>query len=136
MRFVALALWAGTACAGLYLLAAWLWHGGVRQPPTKVTRYPAVMFFSHPVLALTGLALWVSYLAGSQLMYAWAAFGVLCGSALLGFALFTRWLTGIGGRHARQETERFPAWAVLLHGLAGMATFSLVLITATIMSQG
>jgi hypothetical protein len=60
---------------------------------------------------------------------------VLCGSALLGFALLTRWLTGIGGRHARTEAEHFPAWAVALHGLGGLATFILVLITATIMSQ-
>lgn len=59
---------------------------------------------------------------------------MLCGSALLGFALLTRWLTGIGGRHARKEGVHFPAWAVL-HGLAGLATFILVLITATIMSQ-
>jgi hypothetical protein len=135
VRFVALALWSGTACAGLYLLAGWLAHGGIRRQPTKVTRYPVTMFFSHPVLALTGLGLWIRYLAGGGITYAWAAFGVLCGSALLGFALLTRWLTGIGGRHARTEAEHFPAWAVALHGLAGLATFILVLITATIMSQ-
>jgi hypothetical protein len=35
-----------------------------------------------------------------------------------------------------RRAERFPAWAVLLHGLAGLATFILVLITATIVSQG
>lgn len=136
MRFVALALWSGTACAGLYLVGGWLARGGIRRQPTKVTRYPITMFLSHPVLALTGLGLWTGYLADGSITLAWAAFGVLCGSALLGFALLTRWLTGIGGRHARQEAERFPAWAVLLHGLAGLATFILVLITATIVSQG
>jgi hypothetical protein len=136
VRFAALILWAGTACIGLYLLGAWLAHGGIRQQPTKVTRYPVVLLSSHPVLALTGLALWSCYLATGDVSYAWAAFGVLCGSALLGFALLTRWLTGIGGRHAREEEYQFGVWGVLLHGLAGLATFVLVLITATLMSHG
>ncbi len=136
MRFAALILWSGTACIGVYLLVAWLARGGIRRQPTKVTRYPVILFFSHPVLALTGLALWIRYLAVGEIVYAWAAFGVLCGSALLGFALFTRWLTGIGGKHVRQQGEQLGVWPVLLHGLAGLATFILVLITATIMSHG
>jgi len=60
------------------------------------------------------------------------ALALWAGTACAGL---TRWLTGIGGRHARKEGEHFPAWAVLLHGLAGLATLILVLITATIMSQ-
>ncbi len=31
MQFLALAIWAGTACFGLYLLAVWLSNGGLRQ---------------------------------------------------------------------------------------------------------
>lgn len=136
MRFAALILWSGTACAGLYLLVTWLLGRGLRQQPTKVTKYPITMIVSHPVLALTGLALWVCYLAEHQIFYAWTAFGVLCATGLFGFALLTRWLTGIGGRHARDEPVRFSAWAVLLHGLCALATFVLVVITATIMSHG
>lgn len=48
----------------LYLLVGWLARGGIRRQPTKVTRYPVTMFVSHPVLALTGLGLWIRYLAG------------------------------------------------------------------------
>ena len=130
MRIAALILWSGTAAIGVYLLIAWLSRGGVRQPPAKVTRYPVIPLTAHPVLALTGLGLWIRYLAGGGLVYAWAAFGLLCASALLGFILLTRWFIGIGGKHARDTGSHHGFWVVLLHGLAGMATFALVLITA------
>ena len=136
MRAAALILWSGTVIVGVYLLIAWLSRGGVRRPPAKVTRYPLIPVVGHPVLALTGLGLWIWYLAHGQRICAWAAFGVLCASVLLGFTLLTRWFTGIGGRHARDTGDRPGIWGVLLHGLAGMATFALVLITATIMSHG
>lgn len=136
MCFAALILWSGTACIGLYLLLTWLAGGGISRKPTKVTRYPLVLVVSHPALALTGLALWICYLAEHQIGYAWTAFGVLCVAVLLGFALLTRWLTGIGGRHARDDSGQFSGWIVLLHGLSALATFVLVVITATIMCHG
>jgi hypothetical protein len=125
---VALIVWAGSACIGLYLLAASLARGGITRQPTKVTRYPAVLTFSHPALALAGLAFWTRYLMDGDVVFAWAAFTVLCGSALLGFAMLTRWLTGIGGRHAR-EGGPHRASAALWHGLASLGTFVLVLTT-------
>jgi hypothetical protein len=136
VRFAALILWAGTACIGLCLMIAWLAAGGIRRQPTKVTRYPVVLIASHPVLALAGLGLWICYVIEHRAGYAWAAFGVLCAAILLGFALLTRWLTGIGGRHAKDEPAQLAAWVVLLHGLSALATFVLVVITATIMSHG
>ena len=42
MEFVALGVWAGTACFGLYLLVVWLSHGGLRQQATRITVFPAV----------------------------------------------------------------------------------------------
>lgn len=136
MRAAALILWSGTAIVGVYLLISWLSGGGVRRPPAKVTRYPVIPVIGHPVLALTGLGLWIRYLADGERICAWGAFGVLCVSALLGFTLLTRRFIGIGGRHARDIGDQPAVAAVLLHGLAGMATFALVLITATMMSQG
>jgi hypothetical protein len=136
VRAAALILWSGTAVIGVYLLIAWLSRGGVRRPPAKVTRYPVIPVIGHPVLALTGLGLWIRYITGGEHVYAWAAFGVLCVSALLGFTLLTRWFTGIGGRHARDAADRPGIPGVILHGLAGMATFALVLLTATIMHHG
>jgi hypothetical protein len=135
VRPAALILWSGTAMMGICLLVSWLSRRGVRRPPAKVTRYPVIPVIGHPVLALTGLGLWIWYVTSGEPAYAWGAFGVLCAAALLGFILLTRWFIGIGGRHAKDTGSYRGFPVVLLHGLAGMATFALVLITTT-MSHG
>jgi hypothetical protein len=135
VRTIALVLWAGTACVGLYLLSTWLSSGGIRRQPTKVTRFPVILILAHPFCAATGLGLWAAYVATGRVPYAWTAFGAGCGSALLGFTLLTRWLPGTGGRHARGADQHFPGQAVMVHGLVGVATLVLVLITATIVSR-
>ncbi|MFI7614854.1 hypothetical protein ACIBP6_26865 [Nonomuraea terrae] len=112
--------------AGVYLLSFWLPHGGPRR--TKVTRFPSALVFSHPALAVSALACWAAGLATGSRALVWAAFGGLAAAALLGFTMSTRWLgTGRHGTAAR----RFPVLAVTLHGLAGVATFTLVFLTAS-----
>ncbi len=135
MRIGALVLWIANACIGLYLLSIWLLRGGIRRQATKVTRFPIGLIFMHPLFAAAGLGFWVAYVLSGRVRWAWIAFGILCVAALLGFALLTRWLTGRGGRHAREAEQRFPRYAVLLHALVGVATFVLVLVTATIVSH-
>lgn len=130
MGLVTAVTWSFTALVGIYLLYLWLSGGGLRQQATKVTRFPVALIFSHPTLAVTGLVCWVAFLLTGSKVLAWVSFGVLASAALLGFAMFTRWLGG--GRHARGAERRFPVLAVLLHGLAGVATFVLVLLTATV----
>jgi hypothetical protein len=93
--------------------------------------FPAALIFAHPVLATTGLSLWIAFLLTRQLVYAWCGFGVLSASAMLGFVLLTRWLVGRGGRHARGAEQHFPARVVAMHGTVGLTTFMLVLIAAT-----
>ncbi|MEV0202906.1 hypothetical protein [Nonomuraea sp. NPDC050691] len=122
--------WICTAIAGVYLLYLWLSGGGLRQQAAKVTRFPVTLVFSHPVLAAAALGCWFGYLVTGAEALAWTAFGVLAASALLGFALFTRWLGG--GRHARGAERRFPVLAVALHGLGGVITFALALVTAAL----
>ncbi len=134
MRIAALVLWVMTACVGLYLLSTWL-SRGVRQRAAKLTRYPVILIALHPVFAATGLGFWVTYVLTAQVRFAWMSFGMLSGSALLGFALLTRWLTARGGRHVWGAGRHFPRNAVVLHGVVGVATFVLVLITATIASR-
>ncbi|WP_327091008.1 hypothetical protein OIE66_10395 [Nonomuraea sp. NBC_01738] len=107
--------------------------GGLRQQATKVTRFPVALIFSHPTLAVSALACWVGYLLTGQRALAWAAFGVLSCAALLGFTMFTRWIGA--GRHAKGAERRFPLLAVVLHGLAGVTTFVLVLLITTV-AQG
>lgn len=107
-------------------------RGGLRQQATKVTRFPTLLIFAHPALAVSALVCWVVYVLTLDPLFAWLSFGVLSASALLGFTMFTRWLGG--GRHARGAEQRFPMVAVLLHGAVGVVTFVLVLLTAAIAS--
>jgi hypothetical protein len=136
LKLVALAIWAGTACIGLYLLLIWLSRGGLRQQATRITVFPAVLIFAHPVLATAGLSFWIGYILTGRPPLAWAGFGVLSASAMLGFVMLTRWLTGRGGRHARGAEQSFPARVVAMHGAVGLTTFALVLITATMATRG
>jgi hypothetical protein len=132
VQFLALAIWAGTACFGLYLLAVWLSNGGLRQQAARSTVFPALLIFAHPVLATTGLSFWLAFIFTRTVGFAWAGLGVLGCSAMLGFVMLTRWLTGRGGRHARGAEQQFPARIVAVHGAVGLTTFALVLITATL----
>jgi hypothetical protein len=133
---IALVIWAGTACFGLYLLFVWLSNGGLRQQSTRITVFPAALIFAHPVLATTGLTFWVAFMLTHRLLFAWCGFGVLSASAMLGFVMLTRWLVGRGGRHARGAEQHFPARIVAMHGMVGLTTFALVLIASTLATRG
>lgn len=135
LKLVALAVWAATACFGLYLLFVWLSHGGLRQQTTRITVFPAALIFAHPVLATTGLSFWIAYVLTNHLAFAWIGFGVLGTSAMLGFVMLTRWLVGRGGKHAKGAEQHFPAKVVAMHGAVGLTTFALVLITATLATR-
>jgi hypothetical protein len=135
VQIIALVIWGATACFGLYLLGVWLSHGGLKQQATRITVFPAMLIFAHPVLATTGLTFWIAFVLTHHVLYAWCGFGVLSASAMLGFVMLTRWLVGRGGRHARGAEQHFPAKVVAMHGLAGLATFALVLITATLAAR-
>ncbi|MEV0583468.1 hypothetical protein [Nonomuraea sp. NPDC050310] len=128
MGLVTLVPWLVAALVGVYLLYIWLSGGGLRQQATKVTRFPVLLIFSHPVFAVSALVCWGIFLVTGAGSMAWAAFGVLTVAALLGFTMFTRWLGA--GRHAKGAERGFPLVAVAVHGLAGLTTFVLVLLTA------
>ena len=135
MAIVALCVWAAAACFGLYLLVVWLSHGGLRQQATRITVFPAGLVFAHPLLASAGLTFWIAFMLTGRVIWAWGAFGVLSLSAVLGFVMFTRWLTGRGGRHARGAEQHFPGRVVAMHGTVGLATFALVLIASTVATR-
>ncbi|MFI7421517.1 hypothetical protein [Nonomuraea sp. NPDC049684] len=121
--------WTIAALIGVYLLYRWLSAGGLRRQEAKVTRFPVTLLLSHPALAAASLACWVAYLLTGRAPLAWIALCGLTVAALLGFTMFTRWLGG--GRHQRRATG-FPVLAVVLHGVAGVTTFALLLVTAGI----
>ena len=130
MGLVTAGTWLFTALVGIYLLYLWTSGGGLRQQAAKVTRFPTTLVLSHPALAVSALACWVAFLLTGSRALAWTAFGALAAAALLGFTMFTRWLGA--GRHARGAERRFPTLAVVLHGVAGVATFVLALLTASL----
>ncbi|MGH3244368.1 MAG: hypothetical protein ACRDNL_28610 [Spirillospora sp.] len=127
MEYAALAAWILAAMAGSYLLIIWMTHGG---PSTKVTRFPILIVVGHPLAAVAGLAVWIVYLVTGRAVFAWGAFAALLVVLLQGFMLFTRWLVGRGGRHARGAEQAFPAAAVAVHGAVAVTTFVLVFLTA------
>jgi hypothetical protein len=127
VEYAALGAWVLAAVAGGYLLVIWILNGG---RSTKVTRFPILVVVGHPLAAVGGLAVWVTYLVTGDAGYAWAAFAALLVVVLQGFMLFTRWLVGGGGRHARGAEQAFPAAAVAVHGAVAVTTVVLVFLTA------
>ncbi|WP_019631394.1 hypothetical protein [Actinomadura atramentaria] len=127
---VALVAWVAGAAVGVHLLARLCRGGGARLRATKVTRFPMLLLGGHPATSVAGLALWIAFLATGDRRCAWAAFAVLLVAAVEGFLLFTRWLVGRGGRHARGASGPLPARALLAHGLFAALTLVLVLTVA------
>ncbi len=140
MEIAALVAWVVTALGGFVLLARWIASGGLRQQQSRATRFPAPLVFGHFLLAAAGLVLWIVYLAVDKDALSWAAFGVLVVVALLGFALFARWLpvyrgtTPAAGTPATGESapaeRHLPVPVVAAHGLVAAATVVLVLLAA------
>jgi hypothetical protein len=127
VEYAALGAWIIAAVAGGYLLVVWVVNGGCS---TKVTRFPLLVVAGHPLSAVGGLAVWTAYVATGDAAYAWVAFATLLVVIIQGLLLFTRWLVGRGGRHARGAEQAFPAAAVAVHGAVAVTTFVLVFLTA------
>lgn len=128
MSIAALIAWIVTAGGGFVLLGTWLARGGTRD-----SRLPSPVVFGHFAVAAAGLVLWIVYLVADTAMLAWIAFALLIVVALLGFAMFARWLptyraraTATGGPAERS----FPVVVVGAHGLVAVVTVVLVLLAA------
>jgi hypothetical protein len=129
MEIAALIAWLITAGGGFVLLGTWLARGG-----TRASRFPPALIFGHFLLAAIGLVVWIIHVIGDSDALAWVAFVILLPVALLGFAMFARWL---GGRSAPRDTDaaapaeqNFPVVVVIAHGLLAVTTVVLVLLTA------
>ncbi len=92
MRFVALIVWFITALWGLYMLAVWLIENDATRQGNAASRLPLPVILAHVSLAVTGLVVWVAYLLLDRPVLAWTAVGILVGIALLGLAMFARWI--------------------------------------------
>lgn len=87
----ALVCWLLTASIGAYMLGRLIRSGGVRaQRASREGLSPKVLFW-HFSLALSGLALWVSYVITGWPPLAWAAVALLGPVAGLGLSTVTLW---------------------------------------------
>ena len=141
MGFAALITWFAAIVAGLYMLTVWLIENDVTARRVAPSQLPVPVIFTHLVLAIAGLALWVAYLILDRSTLAWAAFGVLAVIVLLGLTMFARWIPVYRGpaQSVHQAPDgipavpaegNFPLAVVATHGLLAGTTLVLVLLTA------
>lgn len=139
----ALISWLLTAAFGGALVLLWAARSSTRplrrrhrpsygRPPPYI---PRSLVVAHVALAVGGLVAWTGALIAAKEGLAYVALGALLMVALLGASMFVRWL---GSRRARQATRmligapaesRLPTVMVLGHGLLGVATVVLVVLS-------
>ena len=111
-----------------------------RPPPGPHVRVqrPAgdhpLLEFSHPALAVTGIACWFMFVLVHYQPFAWIAFGILIVTMAVGLG----WLAA-SRRAASSDAEAawtFPPRLVLLHGLIVTLAIALTVLTAVSASHG
>lgn len=133
MDIAALIIWIATAGGGFFLLGTWLAKGGIRHQQEGRSRFSPGLVFGHPVLAATGLVVWIAYLVSDNEALAWTALALLVVIAGAGFAMFIPWLrdrrvaTTTNGQPAEQH---LPSVVVFAHGALAVATVVVVLLAA------
>ncbi len=129
MQWAALVVWILTAGGGLVLATQWVRRNGLRQE----VGIRAPRLAAHVVLAVTGLALWIAYVASEEDVLAWIAVALLVAVAVLGFSMFAIWLRGHSSQAGPTEMPAetaFPLPLVLGHGALGVTTLTLSLLAA------
>jgi hypothetical protein len=138
MDIAALIVWVITALGGFVLLGTWIQRGGLQQQRSGASRLPAPIVFGHFVLAAAGLVVWIVYVVTDAQALAWVAVVLLVVIALLGFAMFVRWLPvrrgvpAAGGEGSAEvpAEKHLPVPVVAAHGVVAVATVLLVLLSA------
>lgn len=100
-------------------------------PKVKVVAPPGehpLLEFSHPALAVTGLACWFMYVFVRYTPFAWISFGILMVAIAIGLTWLVRNLRA--ARHRLKGAWHFPPRLVLLHGTAAAVAILLSVLTA------
>jgi hypothetical protein len=87
----ALIVWLLTVSIGAYMLRTWIARGGLRRQRTTGVGAPPALAFGHPGAALSGLAIWVSYLVTGLDALAWAGVALIMAAITLGISMVTLW---------------------------------------------
>ncbi|HTS95134.1 MAG TPA: hypothetical protein VMI33_00780 [Streptosporangiaceae bacterium] len=106
-------------------------------PRVKVATPPGehpLLEFSHPALALTGLACWFMFVFVRYRPFAWISFGILVVTIAAGLIWLTR-NTQAARRHAGGAWS-FPPRLAAFHGLAAAVAITLTVLTALSAGRG
>jgi hypothetical protein len=90
--------------------------------------------FSHPMLAVTGLAFWAMFAFVHYRPLAWIAFGIVIVTIGIGLGWLAR--NRQADRQHRAGAWRFPPRLVALHGLSATLTIVLAVLSALAASRG
>jgi hypothetical protein len=141
----ALVSWLLTAGIGGYMLRTWIAGGGLRRQRATGAGVPPAVVFGHAGAALTGLAVWASYLAAGWRPLAWAGVALIAAAIALGICTVTLWTPYpvrpdpldemIADLLADPAAGRRPRLRLLPlipagHGLAALTTFMLAVLAA------
>jgi hypothetical protein len=91
MAIATLVTWLLTAGIGAFMLRTWIARGGPRMHRAGADRLPPMVVYGHASLALTGLTVWISYVATGLAALAWAGACLLMPVIGLGAAMVTVW---------------------------------------------
>jgi len=134
LRFGALAAWIVTVGVGLYLLLGFL--GGARgRSGTRIEfsvrsmRHSPPVLIGHFGLALSGLLVWIAFVASGRGVLAWVAVGILLPVAGLGMATLLAGGSDEVGT-SPSSGERPPVLVIAAHGILATLTILLALLAA------
>jgi hypothetical protein len=91
LGLAALIAWLLTAGIGAYMLRTWIARGGLRHQRATGVGVPPAVVFGHAGAALTGLAVWLGFLASGWRPLAWAGAGLVATAITLGICTVTLW---------------------------------------------
>lgn len=130
MDLVALVLWVATALGGIVMATMWVAGHGAAQHREGTSRISPARLGGHAALAAVGLVLWIVHVATDEAVVGWLAFAALPVVALLGVLMFVTWLAGRGAvvTEARPAEQRFPVVVVAAHGIGAVGTVVAVLV--------
>jgi hypothetical protein len=105
-------------------------HVRVATPPGE---HP-LLEFSHPALAVTGVACWFMYAFVHYRPFAWISFSILVVTLIAGLGWFAR--NRQAARRNLAGAWRFPPRLIALHGAAAALSITLTVVTALVASHG
>ncbi len=106
-------------------------------PRVKVATPPGehpLLEFSHPALALTGLACWFMFVFVHYRPFAWISFGILVVTIAAGLTWLSR--NAQAARRHASGTWSFPPRLAAFHGLAATVAITLTVLTALSAGRG